>query len=159
MTCGVTSWVWLARDSAQGLVGEFVGLSTRERVSRAISWEGITPLAGSARPAGSLSAILRPTRVGGRGCLSKGSEAEFIKITLPVPHGAEAAPPPWLTPASHTSSEIRQAQSLIISEITKAALVTPAAEAASAQLAFIIFQGKSCIHQSQAHSAECPVVG
>ena len=89
---------------------------------------------------------MRPAQLEGRGCLSKGSEAQLIKITLRVPHGAQAAPP---APAPHTSSEIRQAQSLIISEITEAALATPTAEAPDAQLALIIFQGNSCIHQSQ----------
>lgn len=66
----------------------------------------------------------------------------MIKITLQAPRGAEAATP---SPAAHTSGEIRQAQSLIISEITEAALATPTAEAANAQLVLIIFQGHGCI--------------
>lgn len=73
--------------------------------------------------------------------------------------GQRQHPHPRLAPSPHTSSEIRQAQSLIISEITKAALVTPAAEAASAQLALIIFQRNSCLRQSQTHLAEGSVAG
>lgn len=80
----------------------------------------------------------------------------MIKITLQAPGGAEAATP---SPAAHTSGEIRQAQSLIISEITEAALATPTAEAANAQLVLIIFQGNGCIRQPQIHSAGCSVVG
>lgn len=37
---------------------------------------------------------LEAAEQGGRGCLSKGSEVQFIKITLQVPGGAEAATPP-----------------------------------------------------------------
>lgn len=105
---------------------------------------GITRLAGSART------VCHPeaAQQGKKGCLSKGSEAQLIKITLQVPRGAEAATPTHLL-APDTSSEIRQAQSLIISEITKATLATPTAEAENAQLVFIIFQGNGCIHQSQ----------
>lgn len=58
-------------------------------------------------------------------------QALLIKITLQVPHGVEAAPRPVL----HTSGGIHQAQSLIISEITAAALATLTAEPTNAQLA------------------------
>lgn len=120
----------------------------------------MTQLAGSVRTEGGLCVILEPAQQKRRGCLSKGSEAQFIKITLQIPRGAEAVTyPAPLPPALHTSSAIRQAQSLIISEITEAALVTPTAEAANAQLALIIFQGNSCIYQSQTPSPECSVVG
>jgi hypothetical protein len=60
--------------------------------------------------------------MGGGGHLSKGSKAQFIKITPPPP------------PAPHTSSEIRLAHSLIISEITEAAIAGPTADTVNAQL-------------------------
>lgn len=103
---------------------------------------------------------LETAEQGGRGCLSKGSEVQFIKITLQVPGGAEAAtPPPPPLPVPDTRSEIRQAHSLIISEITEAALANPKAEAAIVQWVLIIYQENGCIHQSQTHSTECSVVG
>ena len=43
--------------------------------------------------------------------------------------------------------------------MTEAALAFPTAEAANAHLVLIIFQGNSCIHQSQTHSTVCSVVG
>lgn len=77
---------------------------------------------------------------GKEGCLCKGSEAQLIKITLPVPRGQKQRSPTF--PAPDTSSEMRQAQSLIISEITEAALATPTAEAANALWILIIFSGQ-----------------
>lgn len=74
--------------------------------------------------------------------------ALLIKITLQVPHGLEAAPRPVL----HTSGGIHQAQSLIISEITAAALATLTAEPTNAQLAdfnYFFFHGNCCTCQSQ----------
>lgn len=45
------------------------------------------------------------------------------------------------SPAPHASTEIRQAQLLIISEGTEAAFANPTAETENAQLILIIFQG------------------
>ena len=57
--------------------------------------------------------------------------------------GRSSDPPaPLAFPAPDTSSEMRQAQSLIISEITEAALATPTAEAANALWVLIIFSGQ-----------------
>lgn len=133
-------------------------MGTMERVCRVVSLVG-NPTGHFSQNRRRTVPTSKPSQVGGWGCLSNGWEAQFTKITLPAPHGAEAAPHPRLAPAPHTSSVIRQAQSLIISEITKAALVTPAAEAANAQLGLITFRGKNCIHPSQTHSAEGSVVG
>lgn len=74
-------------------------------------------------------------------------QAQLIKITLQVPHGVGAAP----RPALHTSGGIRQAQSLIISEITLATLATLTAEAKmpSRLISIISFHGNSCTCQSQ----------
>lgn len=90
--------MWLVGTVHKCLYVEMCGPEYEENMFRVVSSGG-----GSTRTVCNLEA----TQQGRRGCLSKVSEAQFIKLTLQVPRGAETVTPPSSFPAPDTSSEIR----------------------------------------------------
>ena len=90
-----------------------------------------------------LSAVLKPPNREGGLCPQRLWGPTYKNS--PSPSWAEAATPRF--PCSWHLKWDRQAQSLIISEITEAALATATAEAANAPWILIIFSGQ-CLHSS-----------